>query len=463
MVFDAGGGGGCRTIERKFSRQGEILHYQNFLITTVCIIINRPHIQMFAQSKLGVYSPQPLEVDDFEGIRSALDDTGVCVVQNILTPQEQQSFLNLFWDAIESRKKALSRSDASTWTPENTDWHGTFGAGQYKHYGMAQEKHCWMIRSNPKIRRVFEYGVHGLPALDESSAACNSSSGAPYSREECCVSLDGCAAMFRPAVSGLKLHVDLVPELEGSDFGAVQCAYNMYPVEVSPDGSRANAGFVCVVGSHKMYQKMWADRMQQPGYKPPTKHWHVLEENSPLQDQAVLVTSPANCLVLWRSDVLHKNYGGDFDTTEVTAPDCPPRLPRLTQFVTFMPKRFRTAKSLQRKTQSVLDGCSNNHWAALAFRVPVVPFPAWSAAAKKIPKRIPKFDPSATQPGEACVSREAEDMEDENAAEAAGEEAEVEAEEAPKKRRRKNGAANNGAASSSTAKIPLPTYILDLL
>jgi hypothetical protein len=32
-VFDAGGGGGgCRTIERKFSRQGEILHYQNFLI-----------------------------------------------------------------------------------------------------------------------------------------------------------------------------------------------------------------------------------------------------------------------------------------------------------------------------------------------------------------------------------------------------------------------------------------------
>jgi hypothetical protein len=93
--------------------------------------------------------------------------------------------------------------------------------------------------------------------------------------------------------------------------------------------------------------------------------------------------------------------------------------------------------------------------------VPVVPFPAWSAAAKKIPKRIPKFDPSATQPGEACVSsREAEDVKDENGAEAAEE---VEAEEAPKKRRRKNGAANNGAASSSMAKIPLPTYILDLL
>jgi hypothetical protein len=213
-----------------------------------------------------------------------------------------------------------------------------------------------------------EYGVHGSPALDESSATGNSSSGAPYSREECCVSLAGCAAMFRPAVSGLKLHVDLVPELEGSDFGAVQCAYNMYPVEVSPNGSRANAGFVCVVGSHKMYQKMWADRMQQPGYKPPTKHWHVLlEEDSPLQDQAVLVTSPANCLVLWRSDVLHKNYGGGATLIRLKSPPptAPPRLLRLTQFVTFMPKRFRTAKSLQCKTQSVLDGCGNNHWAAL--------------------------------------------------------------------------------------------------
>jgi hypothetical protein len=32
MVFDAGGGGGRRTIERKFSRQGENFAYQNFLI-----------------------------------------------------------------------------------------------------------------------------------------------------------------------------------------------------------------------------------------------------------------------------------------------------------------------------------------------------------------------------------------------------------------------------------------------
>lgn len=391
---------------------------------------------MFSKSKLGVYSPQPLESNDFEGIRNALNDTGVCVIQNILTYDEQQSFLDSFWDAIESRKKLLSRSDHTTWTAENTDWYGTFGAGQYKHYGMAQEQHCWKIRSNPKIRRVFEYGVYGTP-LDQSNSStdCNTESG--VIPEECCVSLDGCAALFRPVVSGLELHVDLVPGLEGYDFGAVQCAYNMYPVEVSADGSRATAGFVCVLGSHKLYHEMWSARQQRPDFKMPKKHWHVLEADSPLQDQAVLVTSPANCLVLWRSDVLHKNYGGDYDTTEVTAPGAPPRLPRLTQFVTFMPKKFRTAKCYQNKVRSVIDGCSNNHWAALAFRVPLVPFPAWSAAAKKIPKRIQTFDSASSSLGEEEKTEEGEENE--------------------------GGARKKRRTSKKTDDIPLPAYILDLL
>ena len=259
---------------------------------------------MFKQSNLGIHSPEPLEADDYEGIRAALRTDGVCVIQNILSQEDQRSFLNSFWNAIETRKKAISRTDISTWTPENTDWHGTYGAGQYKHYGMAQEKHCWQIRSCAKIRQVFERGVYATPPCGSEDDQ--------YTPEECCVSLDGAAAMFRPAVSGLQLHVDQVPGLEGADFGGVQCAYNLYPVEVGADGTRATAGFVCVVGSHLQYDAMWTARAQNPAFKMPTKHWHELEPDSPLQSQASLVTSPGNCLVLWRSDLLHKNYGGDF-------------------------------------------------------------------------------------------------------------------------------------------------------
>jgi hypothetical protein len=172
---------------------------------------------------------------------------------------------------------------------------------------MAQEKHCWLIRKKEKIRQIFERGVYG------------SNSDADF-REPCCVSLDGCAALFSPVVSQLQLHVDLVPNLEGFDFGSVQGAYNLYPVTVDPSQNKATSGFVCVVGSHKAYNQLWEERQSHSDYSPPKKHWHVLEPESPFQSKASFVVSPANSMVLWRSDLLHKNYGGDYTSQELTPP-----------------------------------------------------------------------------------------------------------------------------------------------
>jgi hypothetical protein len=119
-----------------------------------------------------------------------------------------------------------------------------------------------------------------------------------------------------------------------------------------------------------------------------------LEADSPLQKEASLILSPANSMVIWKSTLLHKNYGGDYTAADLGS-DSEPRLCRLTQFITFMPKRFRTEGVLLKKAQAVVDGCSNNHWAALAFRVSTVPFPAWSAAAKAIPVIVPSFSSTA--------------------------------------------------------------------
>lgn len=83
-------------------------------------------------SDLKIHSPTPLEATDLEGIKRALSEDGVAVVKNILQPSEQDLFLDSFWEAIQARHNALRRDDPSTWVPENTDWHGTFGAGQYK-------------------------------------------------------------------------------------------------------------------------------------------------------------------------------------------------------------------------------------------------------------------------------------------------------------------------------------------
>jgi hypothetical protein len=344
-------------------------------------------------SKLNVFRPLPLDTDDFSAIKAALDKDGVCVITNILTATEQREFLDLFWQSMTKRNNNLRREDPSTWTKDNTDWYGTFGAGQYKHYGMAQEAHCWLIRKNEKIRRVFEESVFAQDGV----------------KEDCCVSLDGCAALFRPCVSGLKLHVDEVAGLPGSGWGSVQGAYNLYAVDTNAEGTRASAGFACVVGSHREYDGWMRAAAKEEGYKSPKGHWCTLPESSPLQSRLQLVASPANSLVVWRSDLAHKNYGGDFTTEELTAADATivgvanatgrgdmngtesreQRLARLTQFVTFQPRKYRTEETRRRKAQSVLDGVCNNHWAALSMRVPITPFPAWSAAAKKIPCILP--------------------------------------------------------------------------
>ena len=89
---------------------------------------------------LGVLSPTPLQPTDFQGIRAALDDVGVCVVADILTMDEQERFLTLFWEALEWRHRILRRNDSPTWTDQNTDWQGTYGPGQYTHYGMADSR-----------------------------------------------------------------------------------------------------------------------------------------------------------------------------------------------------------------------------------------------------------------------------------------------------------------------------------
>lgn len=116
------------------------------------------------------------------------------------------------------------------------------------------------------------------------------------------------------------MHVDVVPGLKGFDFGSVQGAYNLYPVRADRETKRADAGFVCVVGSHKQYDQIWRNRMSKKGFKMPKKHWHELEADSLLQHEGSLVLSPPNSLVLWRSDLLHRNYGGDFSVAELNQP-----------------------------------------------------------------------------------------------------------------------------------------------
>ena len=194
-------------------------------------------------SGLKVVSLPPREKQDFGGIRADLDEHGFSVVANLLSSSERERFQSLFFRAVQARKPALKRDDMSTWTPENVEWKGTFGVGHFKHYGMAQEKHCWQIRLNAAIKAIYQEAVYD-------------------GEKELCVSMDALAGLFRipdqNKAGSMRVHVDLVPGREGCTFDSVQSAYNCFEVEVQ--GGKGCAGFVCVPGSNKTYDERWAAR-----------------------------------------------------------------------------------------------------------------------------------------------------------------------------------------------------------
>lgn len=321
--------------------------------------------------KIVLLYPTVRSADDVAGIKHDLAELGFSVIGDILDAAEMAQFETSFWRAASSRVPKLKREDPASWTPENCTWKGHGGAGQFKYYGMAQEEHCWQIRKNRKIRRIYETAV--------------------YEDEECCVSLDGAAALFHSSESGLKLHVDLVPELPGFEIGSMQGSYNVYGVHIDNDSHKAGAGFVCVPGSHKLFDSIWEVRHNLPDYKTPKKHFFPLEEDSPLQRDTALVVNPANSLIIWDSKLLHRNYGGDFNHTDLG------RICRLAQFITWHPKKFRSSKSLEKKIKMVLEGKSGNHWASEAMVQQVKPFPPWGHHPVKI---IIPFKDCATLPSD---------------------------------------------------------------
>ncbi len=42
------------------------------------------------------------------------------MIKDILSSEEQELFLNSFWDAIELRQPKINRNDRGTWIPANT-------------------------------------------------------------------------------------------------------------------------------------------------------------------------------------------------------------------------------------------------------------------------------------------------------------------------------------------------------
>ncbi|KAG9320392.1 hypothetical protein KVV02_005210 [Mortierella alpina] len=271
-------------------------------------------------------------------IQEYLATEGYVVVQ-VTTADEAQARYSEFWTFLENLGSGISRSDPSTWDkastwPEQT--HGIlFG------YGVGQADFAWKVRTNPNVVKVFAdlwsvpetkllTSFDGANMFPNPRYACNSegegedlaqameTTTIKISSEEAedrDVQVSAAVADQAPMVPASvntgedKLglvhttgryrmwpHRDQRPSRQGRV--CVQGLYNMLP-----NTSPADGGLVVYPRTHTID---WTERY----IKAKTSgDWYVVPTEAPEVDpkNAAVLRTPAGCLLLWDSRLIHCN------------------------------------------------------------------------------------------------------------------------------------------------------------
>lgn len=245
--------------------------------------------------------------------KSYLDKYGYVVIKNILNDIEQQNSIDLFKKDINYVSPKLDLNDISTWNINNTPM--MFHKGMCVFNGFGQCDFMWSLRTNNNILSIYKK---------------------LFDTDELCVSMDG-FSLFLSDKQKTKswLHIDQNPS---DTFYSIQGSYNFYKVGLD------DAGFVIVPKSHRTYN-------------PQVKHkrnW-IQCDNSKFKDLSKKLLIPSNCFTLWNSRLIHCNAGISNNKNKN-------KINRLTCYITYLPKKFRTQTILQERINAYKESCTTSHW-----------------------------------------------------------------------------------------------------
>eukprot|EP00002_Diphylleia_rotans_P013631 TRINITY_DN2658_c0_g3_i1.p1 TRINITY_DN2658_c0_g3~~TRINITY_DN2658_c0_g3_i1.p1 ORF type:complete len:330 (-),score=65.29 TRINITY_DN2658_c0_g3_i1:230-1219(-) len=272
------------------------------------------------------------EVEDVAGWQEHLDQQGYAVLQNVLPEERRLDLLEIFWQDWQSVSPRFIRTDARTWTDDNSPM--TFGKGMAVMLGFGQSNLMWGLRTEPRIQQIFR-SIHDT--------------------DELCTSLDGFSVFFSTGQQSKSwLHIDQNPT---NPLYCVQGAYNFFAVDEN------DAGLVVVPRSHLQHFATTK-----------TGDWVMLDDPA-LEEAAVKLLIPQNGFVLWNSRTVHANTGmfrspkrgrrQDEQESVVVRSDraTPPALNRLTCYITFLPSAIRPEIVVQEKEEAYRGAHTTSHWA----------------------------------------------------------------------------------------------------
>lgn len=237
-----------------------------------------------------------------------LDEKGYAIVENVLSAEEIREARKCFdeWQNSHPQIKAIG---------DKINPHGI-----YKHFQVGQQRHAWLIRTNPKVQDVFR---------------------TIWNTDDLIVSYDG--SCYIPADCKKKdniwTHTDQAPSKKGRICiqGFVALTDNVH------------RSLVVYEGSHKLHEEYCKERNLTS-----SKDWLLIEHEylEKLKATRRVLPVKAGSLVLWDSRTFHQNQYGGICNEE-----------RVVQYVSFLPRKNLTKKMQEKRIEYFLDMRTTSHWA----------------------------------------------------------------------------------------------------
>ncbi|CAF1152550.1 unnamed protein product [Adineta ricciae] len=230
-------------------------------------------------------TPPRFSVTNIEEIQQGIEhfnEHGYAVFSNVLSADEVNKSVDLFWKYLESLPKPyhIRRDLPETW---DEPWPGSFEIGLLNTLGIGQSEFMWHIRGNPNVKKVFSH---------------------IWNSNELCVSFDG-AGCFRNwhinpewKTRGGWYHCDQNPSSKPD-----RCS--IQGLVAVTDSDETTGGLVIVPHSHKHFldllspsksRNYWGNYLRIPDIHP------LLQQLPPR-----LIKCKAGDLVVWDSRCIHCN------------------------------------------------------------------------------------------------------------------------------------------------------------
>lgn len=271
------------------------------------------------------YGNEGLVAKDAKDALRIVREKGVAVLPGVLTPEECEAMNTGMWDTAEYLTSGLAQP-LKRGRPDTYDAlfhlnpnHG----GLIQHFAWGHAQYVWDVRQNPKVAEMY-HELYGDKPLLSSFDGVNASIGAVMPKKKQ-------RGKFRGGMGWL--HTDQRP----SD-SSFQCVQSWVTAN---DVLPGDATLRCLVGSHKLHEKM----AQHFGLIDVKDDWfkYTLEQLDWFKKNGaedICITCPAGSQVFWDSRTAHSGmeFVDDADCSKRTKP----RTYRNVVYVCFQPREERT-------------------------------------------------------------------------------------------------------------------------